>query len=270
MCEVGLTFANIDSYNKEMSKGMEDKLFFLKELPNDTYNFVDFGCADGMMINTLIHGLGTGHKYIGYDISETMIDLAKSNYNGPANGDVVFTNNWDNVIEEIECSNKNKTVLILSSVIHEVYSYGTDESVEEFWKNVFHPVFDYIIIRDMCPSKDIDRPSDKRISGNVAGNANIKQLYEFMDVWGPIANNKNMIHFLLKYRWKVNWKREVNENYFPIYVEELLEKFKSINGYNLDYFKRFRVPFLDKCIKEDFHIELNDYTHIKAIFSRKK
>ena len=248
MCEVGLTFANIDSYNKEMSKGMEDKLFFLKELPNDTYNFVDFGCADGMMINTLIHGLGTGHKYIGYDISETMIDLAKSNYNGPANGDVVFTNNWDNVIEEIECSNKNKTVLILSSVIHEVYS----------------------IIRDMCPSNDIDRPSDKRISGNVAGNANIKQLYEFMDVWGPIANNKNMIHFLLKYRWKVNWKREVNENYFPIYVEELLEKFKSVNGYNLDYFKRFRVPFLDKCIKEDFHIELNDYTHIKAIFSRKK
>ena len=270
MCEIGLTFANIDSYNKEMSKGMEDKLFFLKELPKDTYTFVDFGCADGSMINTLIHGLGIKHKYIGYDISDTMINLAKTNYNGPAKGDVVFTTNWDDVIEEIECSNRSKTVLILSSVIHEVYSYGTEESIKDFWGHVFHPIFDYIVIRDMCPSKDIDRPSDHRISDNVAGQSDIRQLKEFMDIWGPIANNKNMIHFLLKYRWNVNWKREVNENYFPIYVEELLEKFRNTNGYNLDYFKRFRVPFLDKCIKEDFNIELKDNTHIKAIFSRKK
>jgi hypothetical protein len=38
--------------------------------------------------------------------------------------------------------------------------------------------------------------------------------------------------------------------------------------YNLDYFERFRVPFLDKCIKEDIGIELDQCTHIKAIFSR--
>lgn len=270
MCEVGLTFNNIEYYNKEMSKGMEDKLFFLKHLPKDTYTFVDFGCADGNLINTLVPGLGIKHKYIGYDISDTMVDLAKTNYNGPSNADVIFTTDWDEVIGEIERSNRSKTVLILSSVIHEVYSYGTEDSIKEFWNHVFHPIFDYIVIRDMCPSKDIDRPSDNRISVNVAGHSNVRQLKEFMDIWGPIANNKNMIHFLLKYRWKVNWKREVNENYFPIYVEELLEKFKNINGYNLDYFKRFRVPFLDKCIKEDFNIELIDNTHIKAIFSRKK
>ena len=35
-------------------------------------------------------------------------------------------------------------------------------------------------------------------------------------------------------------------------------------------FDRFRVPFLDKCWKEEFDVELNDNTHIKAIFAIKK
>ena len=75
-----------------------------------------------------------------------------------------------------------------------------------------------------------------------------------------------MIHFLLKYRWKVNWERECYENYFPITIQNLLEYFKN---FNIDYFERFRVPFLDKCIKKDYNIELEDYTHIKAIFTKK-
>ena len=38
-----------------MAKGMEDKLFFLNELPkNYEYTFVDFGCADGTLINYLV------------------------------------------------------------------------------------------------------------------------------------------------------------------------------------------------------------------------
>lgn len=81
-------------------------------------------------------------------------------------------------------------------------------------------------------------------------------------------SQREVIHFLLKYRWKLNWEREVNENYFPITIEGFLEFFEG--KYEINYLERFRVPFLDKCIKEDFDIELEDYTHIKAVFEKIK
>ena len=273
MCEIGKKFTDIQYYNKEMQKGMEDKLFFLDKLPKDNnYIFVDFGCADGSMINALSNILqGSYNRYIGYDISETMIELAKTNYHGPVNANVIFTNEWNEVEKNIEWTKictEYKSVLILSSVIHEVYSYAKDgNDITEFWNRVLNTEFDYVVIRDMCPSEDIDRRSDIHIEDKVRDKADITLLDEFENEWGSISNNRNMIHFLLKYRWKVNWKREVHENYFPISSNLLIQMFND--GFNVDYFERFRVPFLDKCLKEDYNIELTDYTHIKAIFTKK-
>ena len=93
-------------------------------------------------------------------------------------------------------------------------------------------------------------------------------LNSFESVWGSVDNNKNFMHFMLKYRWKINWDREVNENYFPRYLDEIMGKFD--NNYNVSYMERFRVPFLDDCIKKDFDITLSDYTHVKAVFEKKK
>ncbi len=268
MCEIGKKFTDIQYYNKEMQKGMEDKLFFLDKLPKNTdYVFVDFGCADGSMINALSSILeGHYNIYVGYDISKTMLDLAKTNYHGPSNAEVVFTDKWNEVKRYIDRIG-HKSVLILSSVIHEVYSYAKDQNdIATFWKRVLNTGFDYIVIRDMCPSEDIDRNNTCKFVDKIKNKADNELLNEFEKEWGSIWNNKNMIHFLLKYRWKVNWERECYENYFPITIQNLLEYFKN---FNIDYFERFRVPFLDKCIKEDYNIELEDYTHIKAIFTKK-
>jgi len=272
MCEIGKKFSNIHYYNKEMQKGMEDKLFFLDHLPkNKNYVFVDFGCADGTMINALASIFDSkepsNKTYIGYDISETMIDIAKTNYHGPTNADVIFTTDWTEV--EKRLNTYRKTVLILSSVIHEVYSYAKDENdIATFWNRVLNTGFDYIIIRDMCPSDDIDRMSVNWIATRIRQKADRDMLKEFENEWGEISNNRNLIHFLLKYRWKVNWNREVHENYFPISSNMLVQMFND--NFNIDYFERFRVPFLEKCWKEDFDVEINDYTHIKAIFTKKK
>jgi hypothetical protein len=92
------------------------------------------------------------------------------------------------------------------------------------------------------------------------------QVESFQEKWGKFDNMKNVVHFLLKYRWKVNWDRELNENYFSITVEEFL---KIMESYNLGYFKRFRISFLDDCIAKDFGLTLQDHTHIKAIFEKK-
>ena len=279
--KIGIDFNDIKSYNENMVKGIEDKLFFLNKLKlssDESYLFVDFGCADGALISAMYDILsqkGISAYYIGYDISEEMIAFAKSKFSNMC-WNVMFTTSWGDVDERVRSYTNMKRVLILSSVIHEVYSYAKEGSddVGEFWHRVRHTGFDYICVRDMMCSKDINRDPSPEIASAVREKIGFAttlshQRRDFEEIWGDIyKNNKHLVHFLLKYRWNINWEREVNENYFPIYVEEFLELFSG--KYNISYLERFRVPFLDERIKEDFDIELEDNTHIKAIFEVKK
>ena len=273
---IGKPFKSIASYNNAMSKNIDDKLFFIDFLPKSSMLVVDFGCADGTLITKMYElcnerCAGTLIKYIGFDISEEMINLAKTKFNYCTNR-VSFTNDWKEVETEL-LSYTGYKVLILSSVIHEVYSYGTEESVRIFWDRVIHSGFHYICVRDMMYSEDMNRQTNPLASHRYGLEKLTKAplntyLKEFEEKWGSINNNKNLIHFLLKYRWQINWQRELNENYFPIELNIFLSKFKYM--YNQTYLERFRVPFLEECWKKDFDITVDDYTHIKAIFERKK
>ena len=278
--KIGIDFTDINSYIDSMSKGLDDKLFFLNKInfkKDGSYLFVDFGCADGVLLSTLYEILsakGVHAYYIGYDISEEMINLAKSKFNAVATN-VIFTNSWDEVKEIVEKYSAMESVLILSSVLHEVYSYGTTDDISTFWRRVTSGIFKYICIRDMMCTKDIERPTDVttlQVFKEYLGFASTKSKLcrEFEERWGSITSSmKNFVHFLLKYRWQINWVRELNENYFPFYVENILSIFGSAN-YNINYMERFRVPFLDDCFKKDFGVELEDYTHAKIIFERSK
>lgn len=274
MSEIGKRFKDINSYNSDMRKSMEDKLYFLEHLPDSNFIFVDFGCADGSMINELC-SIFKDYKqrpsYVGYDCSDEMIKLAKSKFYGESDDSVVFTSSWD-LVETVIAAWPDKTkVLILSSVIHEVYSYAKSEKdIEEFWNRVLCSGFDYIVIRDMMLDSGLENEESSMTDRTNILNSNKKEQYhQFKEKWGSFITKKNLIHFLLKYRWKVNWERELNENYFPINTTELYDKIMLTNNYNLEYWKRFRVPFLDECFKKDFNIVLEENTHIKAIFKKK-
>ena len=279
--EVGINFKDIKSYTDNMSKGLNDKLFFLDKInfsDGRPYLFVDFGCADGTLLTALysiLNERGVHAYYIGYDISSTMINFARSKFNEPAdNGEV--TDNWDHVENAVKTYYNMTSVLILSSVIHEVYSYAKPDTndIGEFWHRVRMTGFDYVCIRDMMCSEDVNRKPDAEMLRTVYENIGFATTFsrlcsDFKAKWGSISdNNKNLIHFLLKYRWQLNWDRELNEDYFPIYISDLFDRMQPY--YNVSYFERFRVPFLDDCIRNDFGIELEDYTHIKAIFECKK
>lgn len=284
MCEIGVNFNNLTFYNEQMRKSMEDKLFFLKQLPaEDNYVFVDFGCADGTMLNILSDMLEHNrHKYsyIGYDISDTMINLAKANFHGDADTDIHYFTNWEDVEKQLETYithgtyyEQKKYVLILSSVIHEVYSYSNMKQILEFWHHVTNTNFDYIVVRDMCPTKDIDRPTDEFMLHTLNNMIRVHKPYntlinDFEAIYGSIENNKNFMHFLLKYRYQINWEREVKENYFPIYVEDLLTAITGEEKYRIMYMKRFIVPFIKQQIYNDFRVDVRDFTHIKAIFKK--
>ena len=277
--EVGINFKNILSYNENMAKGMDDKLFFLNQInfkKDGSYLFVDFGCADGALIDNLysiFDKLGIHAYFIGYDISDTMIDLAKTKFSHFTSS-VMFTSSWDEVKETMKIYSKMESILILSSVIHEVYSYAEcQDDIDLFWHRILNAGFKYISVRDMMAGKDINHTPDVEIFNFIENNIphfsdRMKYMKDFISHWGSIYQNKNFIHYLLKYRWTINWDREVHENYFPIYIEDFLKAFEE--KYSILYLKRFRVPFLEKCWKEDFNIEINDNTHIKTIFEIKR
>lgn len=256
---------DINVYNNNMRKSLLDKAYFLSFVDADI--FVDFGCADGSLLKYIDETLPTKEKQLfGYDISNDMLNIAKDNLANSIKSQLILTDNFNQILKQD--FNDKKSCLILSSVIHEVYSYGDNYSVNKFWEQVFSNKFDYIVIRDLMPKKSIDRTSDINDVARVLHNANSTHLSEFQSIWGQITNNKNLVHYLMKYKWVENWNREVRENYFPIYIEDFLSKIP--NNYNIDYYYEFIMPQTQQGIQKDFNILLKDTTHFKCILRQIK
>lgn len=252
--------ANYGVYTEGMRKSLLDKVYFMDKV--DAKIFVDYGCADGALIKFL-HSLFPEYTYIGYDISPEMVDRAKDSFDTlPEN--VMFSDNWDDVIEQV--STAEGVALILSSVIHEVYSYGTAKDTQEFLERVTGEAWDYIILRDMVPSMTIDRQSDINDVRQIMIGADQTLLNDFERRWGSIESNRNLVHFLMKYRYTDNWEREVRENYFPVTREEFFQLIPR--EYSIAFYEHFRLPYAVKTIRKDFGITLRDNTHLKVIFER--
>ncbi|SCG88033.1 Uncharacterised protein [uncultured Clostridium sp.] len=254
---------NYDTYNSGMAKSYEDKLFFMEYIKNDksVNSIVDYGCADGTMIKRMSERLST-INYYGYDTDPKMVNLANTEY---------FTadTDWKGIIG---CIKPEHTLLNCSSVIHEVYSYGTRGEIAQFWNRVKFTGFKYIAIRDFSVSKSINRQVSPNDYKNLFTNSTYEQTKRIMDfeqIWGPIAQNKNLIHYLMKYRYVDNWEREVRENYFPVYLEDLLNTLLSDDLYEIVYSNHYILPFTKSKIEKDFNITLTDNTHVQILLKKK-
>lgn len=251
---------NVKSYNAEMRKPLLDKAFFLDKIDADI--IVDFGCADGALIEFIRH-IDPKKVCIGYDIAETELEIAQLRL-----PDVAFFSDWELLIEYVNSIRKeNRVAVICNSLIHEVYAYGNSTSVEEFWGRIYNSGFDTVVIRDMMPSKTINRPADIMSIAKVHRKAKEAMITEFESEWGSITDNKNLVHFLLKYRYEENWAREVKENYLPLYLETMIKDIPS--KYKLTHFEHFVLGFIRKIVSEDFGIDLVDNTHVKIILDLK-
>lgn len=250
--------SNYNVYNTEMSKGLEDKLFFMERV--DFTHLMDYGCADGMLIQAMAEHYPE-KKYIGYDFDEKMINMAKDKkiFNSFFASDLAIANSKMN-------PNKEKNAILCSSLIHEVYSYGDEQSINEFWKNLYSGEYQHVIIRDMAMS-NVDMEDDVFVKSSDVKKlftyGDNKKIEQFQSIWGDIGIKRNFLHFLMKYRYLQNWDREVEENYFPLTVEDHLNKVS--HDYEIVYFEHFLLPFQKEVVKKDFNIDLNTNTHIKII-----
>ena len=250
------------TYSKEMTKSFIDKLFFIDQVDTDV--IVDFGCADAFILSK-IRMLKPDLFLIGYDLDKSMLSSAKDNLDDENS---FLTDNWYEVLEKI--STFQKPMLLLSSVIHEVYSYSTTKEVNNFWKNkVFSGKFKYVCIRDMIPTNQISRVTDFQQDVEIVRELSDKYYLEsFEREWGDISKDyRTFIHYLLKYRYKDNWDRELLENYVPISLQTLMSKIPP--SYKVEFQQSYLYSFFAKVVKEDFGIDIKGQTHLKMILEKK-
>lgn len=243
---------NYEVYTERMNKTISDKLFFLKHLDSSITTIVDFGCANGALGLELAKY--SSKKYIGYDIDKTMLD--KANNNGI--WDTYY--NFDTLLENI---NPNESVLVLSSVIHEVYSYGNEYDVKVFWDRVFNSGFKQIAIRDMALT---DRKLMSMKPNPQDALIITKYIVNTYNEYIPLNNFADYSQLLLKYWYKENWDRESKENYFPISFDEVIGKVFN-SKYHIDFIHDFSIPYVINKIYNDLGIIYKENTHYKLVLT---
>lgn len=246
---------NYNTYLQQMEKSLDEKLFFIDyfRAANIT-QLVDFGCADGALIAAIAGNFPTC-EIIGYDLDPIMIQTAEAR-GLPAN--VTFVSD----LAQIEV--RPGSAVLLSSVLHEIYSYADNiPSILEFINR-----FDHIFIRDMRYMLGGDITTGITTNINqvdlVRANAQESLLRDFERIWGSISNRKQMVHFMLKHRYKSNWDREVKENYFATDWDEL---FDSLD-HRIIYQENYIPVAVQQILSDDFGICLQDYTHTRLILRK--
>lgn len=253
--ETGIS--NYSVYLHRMQQSVLDKLFFFDKIFEPVKTIVDFGCANGEMLKSL-QLFSCDYRFIGYDISQTMIEAAKENV-----PNVEFYSNWD----EIQL-NPEESLVNISSTIHEVYSYGTEADVAQFWDRMLRSGFKYVSIRDMMVSDaDEAAPDERAMKILRADRRYADKLADYEEHWGSIQTQSSLVHYLLKYSYTENWTREVRENYLPITVEKLLAMVPD--DYEITYHRHYVLPYTAWQIKRDFGIELTTPTHAQLLLKKK-
>ena len=258
---------DVESYIGGMAKGVKDKIDFISKINPDC--ILDFGCADGYILNNIHQQYPKIKGLIGYDLDEKMINRIKSKY-----PDIIATDNWKEAV--FYAGEYDSVALSLMSVIHEVYTYSDNHTISKFWKQqVFNPEFEYVVIRDMMPKKEYlkiepDKSDVHKIKKKIWSERKYRKSFEKQ--WGKLSSNIwNMYHWLLKYDYKSNWSREVKENYFPVSIETVKSKIPS--GWKIIYEDHYIFPPIAEKVKRDFGIEIKHPTHVKMIIqneNRKK
>jgi len=239
-----------------MRMSLIDKIFFLDKCDADVY--VDYGCADGATID-FMRRLFPEKTYIGYDLGEEHLRKARENLPG-----VAFTSDWQEVKRLVREQAPRRAAVVCNSLIHEVYNYLSQQEVEAFWGDIFDPeTFGTVVIRDMCVSRTTSRQSDSLSVAKIRQRYDQAMISEFEQHWGNLSENWSLVHFLLKYRYKTNWAREVRENYLPLNLEDLLAKIPA--EWEPIFMEHYTLPFIRQRVKQDFNLELQDRTHIKLI-----
>lgn len=245
---------NNEVYTARMQKSVYDKMFFVDKIFDKNIDtFIDFGCADAELICHL-RVFMPDVRFIGYDINNEFLEKARRK--APF---AEFYSDWNDIKVD-----PSRTIVNLSSVLHEIYHYGSHEEIEQFWDRLRKPGFAYITIRDMFMPQALPCGNLWRTKVLDAGYG--EKLKDFESHWGPVHNTIDMIHFLLKYKYTENWEREVAENYMPMTPAALMKRF---TGYVAIHDRFEPLPYIVHQVQQDFGLDVSYIpTHLHLILRK--
>lgn len=258
----------IDSYVKSMSATIQDKCWWAYRIPSDIRTVIDFGCAQGDLGLYLDKLKPNRFRYIGVDNSDEMLSLARHNhYLHFHKGDSIFCSELSDVLNQ--CDPKN-TILVLNSVVHEIFSYMPLSQSNALLSEMFGAGFRFVAIRDMY----------KHNSGNIDADmfdiAMCNSQYAWMwDAYnsyiqsefvpGYMSTEDRIAEFLLKYRYENNWEREMKETYLWDWLP-MIEHYYRSGNYRITYEDNFFIPYIRQHFIEDIGVQFLFNTHKKVLF----
>ncbi len=266
--------ANHNVYVNRMSKSIEDKTDYILQYGKDVTLFVDFGCADGALIEYLaLHpDINPAARFLGYDEDKDMILDAKSNHQLP---NIALSSNWEFVLRAIDHhkrTKKGKIAVIFSSVIHEILNYQTETILADILRDLDN--VDYIFIRDMYDANTYNYRVPAEFLNKVFAEP------ELEDMWTDYVQKKlgdfqfrTFIHyeefldFLLKIDYKDNWDREVKEWYLGL-NPDILHYFTKDEKYYAAFQQIYTLPYFREKIQNRFGFDLRVPTHIKLVLRK--
>lgn len=252
---------NLGVYLERMSATLYDKCWWTKYIPDYVKTVIDFGCGVGDLSFALETVRPNYYEYIGIDDNPEMIEIASCKY-----PDRRFYSTLDQAVQELELSKNywpQDTILVLNSVLHEVFSYMPKEAAISLVENMFCKWFEYIAIRDMCVPT-VCRHGNTELVLEAIKKSSYNNMWE---QYSAVSHHNDLditiTEFFLKYRYVENWDRERCERYlWPI------DSFIADLAHHSNYIPwkwKFSIPFIRDCVKRDFGIDFKTATHIKML-----
>lgn len=262
---------HIEVYLDRMDSSIQDKLWFLDKVITKTTGILDYGCADGSLLKAIRTGevltssqksfIPDWYELIGYDNSPDMMARAKENTKGL---NISFVEAPHEVALHNSC-------IVLSSVLHEIFSYQPkDEAIWEL-QSIFDLGAKYIVIRDMGTTIQDNELATTEWERCVRLDEEYSQepslLPSFEAEWGSIAYMKNLLHYFLKKPYRENWENELKENYFAVSSKDLLSCFGR-KDYDVVYYESYTLPHIGLRAYEEYVLRLQYPTHYKILYKR--
>lgn len=291
-----VSISNQSDYLSKMKLSYLDKIYFVEYLSPNITTIIDFGCADGSLIE-ILRTMYPQYTYYGIENNTDFVLQAKEKFKDSVKIYTTIKELYES--EEIDCS---RTHLNLSSVLHEIFAY------EEFPKQFISKLIGFyefasVSIRDMgyyrkpimkqyddCSKRDpISDYQEHRVLKfnclNALKNVSIKILEKCLTDDGlrqrltdflifnrtQLLEGSVIMEFLLKYFYIDNWLRECKESYFiNNYDYDCLSRLMNSYDYRCTAKSFYTLPYLYNKWQEDFLFDSNDMKILKTMTTHKK
>lgn len=266
-----VSIVNNDIYLQRMQAGLYDKVHWIDKIDSNVNTIIDFGAATGDLFKFIEDMFPGKFTFIGIETNE---DFLANTYPNAT---------YYKSIYDVECDWEH-AILVMNSVIHEIYSYLNSEVFKDILTYVLNKHIRHIAIREMYLSYSdkyyaLDWANDIAVFANKVYK---KQWAEHLASYSadePKDIIKQAIEFVLKYTYIENWNREVNERYLHNEmfddIGHVLSKynFHNENSKNTCYYFDYEVPFtipqqIDRIVTDFGYFPDDVNTHTKLLITR--